>query len=356
MLKELAAQEKEKLYRESYDNFETLNGPFAKFIPAIKEKLEHHYEENYEIRPFYQYDVTESPEGATNVSLYSSGGEIILRFPEITITNSHQNTHIIKDLFVKFSITFSGNYYSVQEIKGTRSTLSYSEYTSNYRHSHLSSSVRALEWSSFCTGEGPINNIKAMLGGLIDSFDINLFEHYLIHIKEYVEWESLEGGTYIRMEEIGLTGVTLDYSYPDYYLKGVSKTIRKNFKSVTSIAPINWKFNLHSLYEIVDNIKFERFLYICLRELEGTVFYMKNSSGEYCNRRVNENKSFQDNSKKLLFRGQDFPFTIIDDYEVKKDNEIDLFVHPKIKKYVKSELEYHQNYSSIRKAVIQRNS
>jgi len=128
------------------------------------------------------------------------GYNVIIRFPEITITNSRKMSHVIRDLYVKFAVGKDGLFRG--HINGTRATLTEDEYQAAYLHSHLTSlSPGNIRFSPFCTGEGQINQVIALLGRKFDEVNFTLF---CLHLKNYVAWESLEGHPYMHIEYIGI--------------------------------------------------------------------------------------------------------------------------------------------------------
>ncbi|MEI6186921.1 MAG: hypothetical protein WCP46_00265 [Alphaproteobacteria bacterium] len=150
-------------------------------------------------------DIANEVFGAERVGCVKTGSlsfDIIIHFPEFTITNSREDSHVIKDLYVKFCIhprtvedvhKVSINFY------GTRTTLHLKEYASNYGHSHLPSGCLC-EYRGFCLG-------SSEFGLIINSLLIEPTPEgwYLLFfsLENYLIWESLEGGPYIKMAGIG---------------------------------------------------------------------------------------------------------------------------------------------------------
>ncbi len=145
-----------------------------------------------------------------------------LLFDEVTISNNFGRSRKIKDLVVcmyfkvgtmgsdKDKIRMGGT------IEGTRLSMSFNEAKAGYAHSHLSSKTAGMGVSMFCLGTSPIAIINSDLNNF-NSFNIEKYELFLYMIKEYVAHESLEGGPFIRMENIGTGGD--DYSIPSSVLK-----------------------------------------------------------------------------------------------------------------------------------------
>jgi hypothetical protein len=124
-----------------------------------------------------------------------------IKFPEITISNTQKRSHVIKDLFVfmAFAKMSDGRYKMSSQLYGTRLKQTAKEYNSNYRHSHLGTGGNRI-LSSFCLGGS--STIAVSLADLSSTFNKDKFELMLYQISAYVRHESLEGGPYIRMEQI----------------------------------------------------------------------------------------------------------------------------------------------------------
>lgn len=167
---------------------------------TLGEKLEEMFPNNWELQSKIH-----------NRSFYNElRCTIYIRFPELEIVNSENRRHKIYDLYVLFKFKYENKFdednnliiddkliKSTGEFYGTRGKLMYKEYNSNYRHSHLTSS--SFQFSNFCTGSGPIHSD---IIALQDEFDEDIFIGMLFNLDAYVRWESLEGGPYIKMENI----------------------------------------------------------------------------------------------------------------------------------------------------------
>ncbi len=126
--------------------------------------------------------------------------QFVILFPEIHITNSKGNKHTIRDLYISLHITcmlrFQGGF------RGLRGKKSLSEHHSAYGHSHMSRGSAPNGTQGFCLGHTDFSTLVAKLTS--DPFDINRFELFAVQLKDYLAWESLEGGPYVRISEIKL--------------------------------------------------------------------------------------------------------------------------------------------------------
>lgn len=184
--------------------------------------------------------------------------KVWVKFPEVTLTNTREESHTIKDLYVGFRIKVlpqrNGNldFEIENDIEGFRTQFSREEYESKYTHSHLgtipkkilkfkshiyeSLSGRTLfrYWNSniFCTGNGPITR---MLLELSTGWDKNLFKLICIHLKQYIAHESIEGGPYIYINQISLNNLQRpgDLSYELIPVEEIKKIIREYKPAIT---------------------------------------------------------------------------------------------------------------------------
>ena len=156
------------------------------------------------------YNVAKDVFGEERVDLvpasYGSDGyfKIVVYFPEITIKNSKRQSHTIKELYVRFSIKVnltelvpSCNLY----VSGTRTLMSDKEYMCDYAHSHLPSGA-TVGWESFCLGNSDFSMLVNTLRISMTPEDWFLL---FFSLENYVSWESLEGGPYRSIANIGIS-------------------------------------------------------------------------------------------------------------------------------------------------------
>ena len=111
--------------------------------------------------------------------------EITIHFPEILISNSKKQKHIIKDLFVKIKVVGG----QIKEFSGTRTTLNAVEIHHNYNHSHMSQSGFGI-WGAFCTGS---SFVRELLSAPLT--EDNLWALFF-NLEAFVSHESIEGRPY----------------------------------------------------------------------------------------------------------------------------------------------------------------
>ena len=122
---------------------------------------------------------------------------IIVYFPEITITNDYKETHTIYDTYCKISVSADGSY---REFKIARATLDKQEYLTGYVHSHATTSPRLATgvWRDFCFGSSIIcDTLREVSLNKLDSWSL-----FCLQLDELLKVESNEGIPYKSLNTI----------------------------------------------------------------------------------------------------------------------------------------------------------
>lgn len=165
--------------------------------------------------------------------------EILVKFPKVRVTNENGNFIDITNLFVKIPVNPNGKIPFIFKMIRTEYTVN--QWINNYSHSHLPFySNHPEQFLEPCLGTGPI---KDTIGFLRGAFNIQRWGLFCFELSKYVTVESLRGGPYRRLENLG-KGRQLD-----------SKSYYKNIASVSGmpweilrlfikkfIKDYNWKF------------------------------------------------------------------------------------------------------------------
>lgn len=124
---------------------------------------------------------------------------ILIHFPKVTVTNEFGNSLDITHLWCKVGIKPSGAFY---DVKFRRSEYTYSQYISEYTHSHLPKNNNPDIWLDPCFGRGPI---KRTISNLIFPSTDNIYYLWGLFCLELDNWtkiESIAGGPYITINRI----------------------------------------------------------------------------------------------------------------------------------------------------------
>ena len=136
--------------------------------------------------------------------------EILVWWPSVTVTNEHDKSILIRDLYAKVTIDINGNIpYQCAGFLLNRATFTYDQFISRYIHSHIPPFSEVPHFSRPCLGTGPLNQTVLELKNNSDSLTWMLFCQEL---SLYVTVESLHGVPYIRLESLGASVVSSEYS------------------------------------------------------------------------------------------------------------------------------------------------
>ena len=147
-------------------------------------------------------------------SITTSNTFLLVWFPEVTVTNENDRSVNIQDLYMKVPIDVDGSMMGSPTMN--RATYPLDQFLSDYMHSHTPGINKGSSTSfrSICTGSGPIRDT---IGNLNGEFDEDLWQLFCSELEDFVQVESLSGGPYRRMEEIGITDrmeeVTMKFPY-----------------------------------------------------------------------------------------------------------------------------------------------
>lgn len=173
------------------------------------------------------------------ISFLASNYYITIHYPEILITNSLKEEHLIRDLYVRLT------FYSTGELRPTdydsfvvnRSTYELSEVFSGYKHSHISGQLNSLNefqnFNSCCLGNGPFRD---SLYTIMQSFDEFTFIKFLSFLDMFVAWESIEGGPYKRLKNVykNKTANTETYNLNTYTNQSKLKELNNSILGMAS--------------------------------------------------------------------------------------------------------------------------
>lgn len=253
---------------------------------------------------------------------------VTIKFDEITITNTRRQSHIIRDLYVRTYIGVKdGEPRMLGHMDGCRGQQTSKEFFTRYRHSHLGTG--SYGWTNFCVGSSTATSIA--LSELNLKFDMLKYELLLYQISTYVAWESIEGGPYIRMENIsGRNRTTIT---PNLQLE-----IRNYFRYLSENGlQIPFKTEIvHGCEKLVFNKQDENTLRL-LGQLT-VAPYRRNSNGTY-SPYVNQNEVVTDSVRQrerrgvFIFRGEPVIYEI-KDYDQELTMEITKYPSPELVDYL----------------------
>ncbi len=142
-----------------------------------------------DVFPEDRVDFVEINENSCKVTLY---------FPDIDITNTNETKHHIKDLYVRMELNYNGDTGYHVALTGKRGQISLKEYKSDlYGHSHLNG---CWGYGNFCLGNSDFSSVVNQLMASCRQEDWYML---FLSLENYLKWESLEGGPYRKIEQLG---------------------------------------------------------------------------------------------------------------------------------------------------------
>lgn len=123
---------------------------------------------------------------------------IIIYFPEITVTNTLEQSLQLRDIYIRFNFQHGLLYY----IQFARTRASQVELNNSYLFSHINYFTLGNYTSSFCFGGStPIAKvIEKCRRSVVDCF--KNIENLGLLLKEYLSWESLEGIPFTNIGDV----------------------------------------------------------------------------------------------------------------------------------------------------------
>jgi hypothetical protein len=282
----------------------------------------------------------------TTINSYTNA--YYIHFPKISIINSNDLTHEIHDIFVKFNIKVANEKLVCvpDTFQGARTSLSFNEYQSMYRHSHLpkrSNETNHIIFESFCIGTG--QPISLSLAKLAQEIEENEFISFCLQLEPYLSWESLEGVPFIKLETI----VNVDNYHPLTYDNFVKHNIEinqgKDYLSFDKYKHLEYVFEKNNDYTLIvptdesieNNIDiYEHSSSIIVYVNSDKEYFIRNSSNRIRDRSYYE--TYLRNGVITLNNGITKKQTVFTPTEIKPSNTLDLkpVVHPSIIMYIKT--------------------
>lgn len=179
------------------DNFISLSNVQFDFVQDIINSKQPQYDYSFNnpeiFRLFYQNFIIRI------IKNYFNDIFIVIHFPVINVTNEHNKSIEIREMYAKVHINVEGTLLGTpifNRAEYTRAQLSCS-----YMHSHISSiDYNNLSvFKSSCLGSGPIRDTIALLN---NHFDNNNWMLFCLELDRYLQVESLSGGPYKNLENV----------------------------------------------------------------------------------------------------------------------------------------------------------
>lgn len=266
--------------------------------------------------------------------------QIIIHFPEVTIKNGKKD-HLIRNMYVRLFVRSDG--LLSPYIQGMRATVTEAEFLSQYVHSHLPRLIPTnIIFHSFCTGVGEINQVLALLNSKYTSAN---FMMLLMHIKNYLEWESLEGHPYMFIENVFTRSIeTSAYNVlADYVASNAADHIILLMKRSLSVFEIMEliKFDVTERGIIIQStLELEKKMARMIKEWNvrqmfgfgynnSTLLSLRDNMGQYFTIPQSDRTIIHETGPILNFKGKDIQFEVIERTQTQTQRN-EIFANPKI--------------------------
>lgn len=230
---------------------------------------------------------------------------ITVHFPEITVSNSIEQSHIIRDVYLKFEIRSNGvKLYGLK-----RGTVTETEWRNNYWFSHCDS-YRVSEWTrSFCFGYTDIADIKEKLAERNKLYVFKHLSYFLEAIKEYLSWESLEGVPYYKIDSV-INDVT---RFQEKSINISNVPIEEMYNScIRNITSLKYSYYQNDNNEYVIRLEDSSNIAEHLTQAfpEHCYYFLNGDSVE---EKTNPPQCTYQNDRHIIFKGEHRPFNLIKD-------------------------------------------
>lgn len=128
--------------------------------------------------------------GEQNTEFNAETGETLIRIAPFEITNEKQQKHLIKGLWVRFTLILDGENIQLRYFQGARSYQTILEYKGRYRHSHLTTGTVESGFSEFCKGSGEFGAMCSM--SRVNQVPLHELDKLLLLMKYFLMYEDLD--------------------------------------------------------------------------------------------------------------------------------------------------------------------
>ena len=333
---------------ESYGFLNNTLFGLSRTIDGIRETLDEVFPENWDIIIRKNYSNSLTKEGWNKKTPFIA--EFVIHFPEITITNSDNEEHIIRDFYIKLIPSYSTTGMSFDNFKGKRMSATRREVISSYQHSHQSGRHYTYDrdkedsqftYRGFCLGASEIIQALSMLSSM---FSKDRFKLFLYQLEEYLNYESIEGNPYKRISN------TIGGGSPRDLTENSCNSYYKNLLLYRTeglhTKEVDFKLEGNNII-IVDNDKFEEFLKIydekglynssllCEKDEIGNYYGYRNVPSSFPSVMLIKPEIYE--KVNFIFRGEVVSFKLIE--EVIDGQEKPYYISKHIKNYVKTRIE-----------------
>lgn len=163
---------------------------FKKIVDSVTSIFSEYYEDENVDTQIHIKPTDEIP-GRDTVAF-----DIIIRVPKVKVTNEHNKSVIITEVYIKISFSFAGKLIGTFGIK--RGEYTRSQIISDYCHSHICGIPKS-SWGNPCLGNGPIRQTCITLSS---EYNESILKLFCYELEGFLKTESLRGVPYRKLELI----------------------------------------------------------------------------------------------------------------------------------------------------------
>ena len=290
---------------------------------------------------------------------------ILVWFPEVTVTNEHDQSTNITDLYIRVRLSNDG--YMIGVFDATRGSYKMSQVYGDYLHSHARNIPHeSYGFSAVCLGRGPIQGTCTILNA---NYDLDRWRLFCYELDKYVTVESEEGIPYRHLNQLSVSSwntkwTELDYNIVSSYSCSIIPEVIKDFlpQFVENI-PLNFViegdhwFIAHSFLEYISILTTAFKKYVLENNIpEGPLFNNVLLKGQYDNGKFKMRVpatyySYVFNPVGLTackFKGEEKIITVENDL-VSIDDSKDVIINPDLANIILFKILSVLNYGTIRK-------
>lgn len=280
-----------------------------------------------------------------------------IRFDNLTVTNSENESIVIRDLFFYLDFIYQDERFRVSKMGGNRATFSYNEYAVNYRHSHLENcelqGVQPI--LRFCFGEGDLPRIQLQFNQTLPNNTEgisreDIFRMLLLNIEPYLSWESLEGGPHKRMSAIFEKASMYNSELLNKMI--LTEYIYRIFNNQVLKSLLDCDIVLRShRYMVSDNKRLNDSLVKIVEtgfsnSEQRRLLFKKGSDNILYAESRNNRKKINISPYPIMFQQKKFYLTVYNE-DVAQICDPNYYIHPKLKQWIKTKIENDINYQSL---------
>ena len=314
--------------------------PIEKYIYTILTDniiptLEELYGNNYHLELHIDYN----DGGNCQQMYYIFAIDIYIRYPKVTVRNGKRNQSTeLTNHFQKQTIYIDNFGMSLGSLEARTVNPTLQQFNYKYAHSHLNSCDYTNGFKSFCTGSSTEYQILKDTLSSEKHVEYDTWYMFFMNLTTIAETESLVGRPYRKLNELSLgeRGSSTNLTGSDTYI-----TL---YNSEENKTPVNWTIE-NGLYSVVDDEILEQHCIVKFNSLWDKWKMYKDSLGNYYGTtRFNDVDSSYLQWSFTDFKDHVYPFGFSEG-EAQTNNQI--YIHPKLKKYVKNRLEFQANEKTI---------